>query len=234
MCFGIGVLLEGLGKYSTSGRLPWLTNPLSYVMDTDRVIRTKNLLDINRSGYTPAAQPQYFVKSSDILRQVFEALSGTKKFSDTVAVYCGPKLALLPGLSRLQSNPATYSGEKFDDLTHEVNQIYYISKNLVYRDPSYFEELSRIENSVTFTRTLTVAMILLSCSTLIALGIGAFRQQLIGGAAIIAYRKLVGAFFFYVAGVLLSVVAYKSESINYHLRIFGYAITTLTEPADKG
>ena len=228
ICFGVGVLIEGVAKSYTSRRLPVLYEVFSQIMDSDREIRTKNLMKFVVRHHVPGDVGKfvYEVEAGPSFNQIMRAVEARIEERPTIALFVDESMPVLRRVAEAdRGRPLRLSSDSYEELCNAVNQLYYLSKNLAYQNDNYFAELVRIEDSVSYTRAITVLMVVLGTLSLAALGVAACLSRRDPKPR---YPELIGALFFYIAATYFSSVAYRSESTNYNLRVFGYASVLIT------
>jgi hypothetical protein len=118
-----------------------------------------------------------------------------------------------------------------------VDGVYYDAKNRVYREETYFRELSDISERLNFTRSLTL---LCFCFAILyaAFAAGAFIPVVARFLDIdkAERRTVLVLCALFVVGLWFGSSAYRSESISYDMRVFGYyvSLANKTEPAPPG
>lgn len=239
LVFATGVLIEDLSKNYTAERVDddilfkISSAVFNFVVDTDRDLRLRSFVSVHNSAndyleFSPAP--------------VYESLMS---FDHTDERFTRNKNALtnIPStgcrLEREQKKCRRVEGEtRINHQANLINQMYYDAKNRVYQESTYFTELQEIEKRLNFARSLTFLCL---GYAIIFLGLLAASYVPSKNEFCIKLNQKQRVIFFilcvYTLGTFLAKESFRSETINYNLRVFGYyaslAQSDLNKAKDK-
>ena len=119
-----------------------------------------------------------------------------------------------------------------------VNEMYYNAKNKVFGHENYHQELSEIQDRISFSRSLALLCFVffsLHCALFLLFAGVAFKNwktHRISDMDLGRVKPLGSLAVVYVLGMCLAAMAYRSESDNFNKRVFGYYIS-LTHTAEE-
>jgi len=231
--FATGVLVEDVSKnfaaerFDDSAIFNVISTTFNYLIDTDKELRLRSLFTVHYSSAqeielseTPIYanlmsvndKNQHILKNKDILTAI----------PVSPCIRNGQRSSC----KRIQGNA------QIRDQANAANQLYYIAKNRVYKESTYFTELQEIEKRINFARSLTFLCLVyaLLFGLLILINLLPGRWALMPTTR--TKRKLIGLVFcFYLVGMFLGRLSFRSETINYNLRVFGYYISLISDEA---
>ena len=112
----------------------------------------------------------------------------------------------------------TCSPQLMASLDSEIVALYYQAHNRVYLNQTYFDELTRLDFRIDFTRSLTFLSYLLVFFALVHLiwhGVLWVKDKR-------SLKKPIILFVIYIVTGILGRVTFEAEQGNYNARIFGY------------
>jgi hypothetical protein len=235
LVFAVGVLVEDVSKNYTAERVDdsvifnISSTIFNFVVDTDKELRLRSLFVVHDSSdnyieFSPAP--------------VYESLVAINHKDQIFTMH-------ITSLINIPSSPCISEKEKktckrvdgeteMKKQANAVNQIYYDAKNLVYHENTYFTELQEIEKRVNFARSLTFLCLIYSLlfSVVAILCWLPWKWEFI--SSVRKKRKFILLIFgIYVLGIFLARISFRSETINYNLRVFGYYISTTSSINDN-
>lgn len=160
LVFGIGIVLEDVSKNVTAQRDSlWGFGEIinDYALDSDSEIRLRSLFTVESFSESKAE-----LNKTPIFNEIIKLKKEENKINDIVDSH-------IKTLESILNKHITYKEvngenkefsivegkEDIKNLKVSVNGIYYSSKNSVYRDPQYYNELSEIQSRIDFTGALT-------------------------------------------------------------------------------
>lgn len=227
LVFAAGILVEGVSKNSSAER--WSGADLfNYILDTDKELRLRSLFTVHEY-----AQDHVDFTPNPIYEDLTSIHSNDQSFTkhlDVIKSYTAP----CPG--KEPKDCIRVSGlDHVKNLQKAVNGIYYAAKNRDYQEGNYFNELRGIENRFDFARSLAfLCLIFTTCYLLLGLLCSTLpKRRLLVEAR--SKRKVIFVIFLaYLLGVFLARTSFRSETINYNLRVFGYYASIISNRADTG
>ena len=236
LIIAIGVLVEGMSYNYTANREPQFGSALGvfydYFLGDDKNFRLHTLI----RGARDFDGSMIVGESKGLLVELVDrkALSkfGGRYGSDAEAL-------LAKSVENKNRNIIVKDGDSVRAVTEAIDALYYHAKNTIYKDANYYNELTRIETRITFTRSFTFVCV----SMLVVLLVSFFGG--ISHYAVVRIRRQNfdrwdRVFMKVVLMVLFTILCFfgkwsqESERINYDLRIFGYFSTAcLKETAES-
>lgn len=227
LVFAVGVLVEDVSKNYTAERVDdsvifnISSTIFNFVVDTDKELRLRSLFVVHDSS------DNYIELSHTPIYDSLMAVS----HKDQIFIMHKNSLTNIP-TSPCISEKEEETCKRVNDKTemkkqaNATNQIYYDAKNRVYHENTYFTELQEIEKRVNFARSLTFLCLIYSLlfSVVAILCWLPWKWKFI--STVRKKRKFIVLIFgIYVLGILLARISFRSETINYNLRVFGYYIS---------
>lgn len=225
LVFALGILIEDLSKNVVAERLTelkhfqYLKPAFEKLLPKDKYLRLKSLYDISKysDSLMVIAKPR-LIAVELIESRLFEKYGGAS----------GDKIQKLYDRDlRTKDSVFTYKDSTYHDLDVAIGQLYYHSKNIVYHESNYFNELTRIESRLDFARSLTfisLCLLILHLFCLIIYYSYYLLTKVLHRNKTIHLRwglhiALLGIFSL---SCLLGSISFESEQNNYNLRVFGY------------
>lgn len=219
-----GVVLEDISKNYAARRASFFPELFNYVLDADNELRFRSL-------FTVVTLTDDKITASP--RGIFRELQMLPFGHQGVKPH---RIEILNQIPSPVPTEITVTGkDQVAALLRAIDGVFYDAKNQVYREETYFNELSEISDRMDFTRSLTFQCLLFSI-IYCAFGILGFIPKVgtylnIKGAVRLKVFVISGLF---AAGIWFVGTAYRSEVTNYDLRVFGYYITlTLDSKSDR-
>lgn len=218
LVFAVGIVIEDFSKNFSSGRDSFLTQSFNQILSSDKELRVRTLFQVSEFS-----QSKIILQQSQLSTEylIIKATGRIAPYNESLKNSVGETGITIEGT------------ENVENFLSNVNGIYYSSKNSVYVTENYFKELSEIQNRIDFTRSLTLlCLVLFTAYSAIAAvfllpPIQRILKKFIGFNTANSY-KILGLGILFFVGTYLSLTAYRSESTNYNLRVYGYYISQNT------
>lgn len=219
-----GVVLEDVSKNYVARRASFFTEFFYLVLDTDKELRLRSLFTIIRFNDTEiSAVPKGIFRELQKLPPSNEVV---KSYLEEIQQYFRP-----PATPRIE----VIGKDSVDAFLNAIDGVYYNAKNIVYREDTYFHELSDLSDRMDFTRSLTFLCLIFSIFYLVFFIFGYIPP--LARFLDIDREERLNLFFLsllYACGIWLVGTAYRTDVTSYNSRVFGYYIITLTlEPKTK-
>ena len=226
LIFAMGIIVESMSKNISSGRDPWLEERFDIILQSDKELRVRSLFKV----YELSKSRAQVIKSS-MLQEIFRLETPP----ETIRLHLERLISTLNAGTIDDKGVITIDGkDNVKAFTDSVNQVYYYSKNSVYQTSTYFDELNEIESRIDFTRSLTLLCVIFFVTYLLFGGLS-FIPQVKKYFKFTLKRNLTitGISFLFFLGVIFSGMAYRLESTNYNLRVFGYYVSQKLDPTNR-
>lgn len=227
VAFAVGVVLNDVSKSIVAQRNAegphaeaeeaFLARVINHcVLDTEKELRFRSLFKVKHH--------EIYAKS------ICLELLNLPQPDDTIRPYLETIKASIDSSGR--SKIDLTDKDAAEALRAAVNTIYYNAKNRIYREQTYFGELSAISDKLDFTRSLTLVCLSFALLYFVFGGL-AYIRPVVDFLKIDVKRRwtIIGLGVLYALFVWVAAFAYRTEAINYDLRVFGYYISLATEPS---
>jgi cation transport ATPase len=209
MIFAIGILFEDVSKNIVAERpIMFEYGALNYILPEDKYMR---IVCLSNNKVQDFRSERVTFKPKSLF---FELKPKCNKDLD------------IENKKNIKGEYVLHKNE-FDRIVGSFNNLYYKSKNVVYREDNYFNELIKIEHRLNFIRSFTF---LSFCFVIVSiLNVLIFFIKRIHAT----FTSRVIFLCLFVLLMFLGRIAFISEHVNYNLRIYGYVLSLEESQIEK-
>ncbi len=229
--FATGVLVEDISKNFAAERVDdsaifnITSTTFNFLVDTDKELRLRSLFTVH---YSSAQEIE--LSEAPIYANLMAVNDKNQYVLKNKVILTAIPVSSCIHNGSISSCKRIQGEAQIKDQANAANQLYYGAKNRVYRESTYFTELQEIEKRINFARSLTFLCLVYALLFGLLILINLLPERWVLTPTARTKRKLIGLVFgFYLLGILLGRLSFRSETISYNLRVFGYYISVISD-----